>query len=97
MSHHQLASRRHLKRLLMDARKRSNTLQVRIEEMGADMTFVQSCLAEAHANLTRKQVHVIQWTEEGQVYLSSPQTFVRDALETATRWTDTNTPPKEGN
>ena len=77
--------------------RKNQTLQARIEEMGADMTFVQSCLAEAHANLTRKQVNVIQWTEEGPVYLSSPQTFVRDALETATRWTDTNTPPKEGN
>ena len=73
------------------------TLQARIEEMGADMTFVQSCLYEAHVNLSRDQVHVIQWTEEGQVYLSSPQTFIRDGLEVATRWTDTNTPPKEGN
>ena len=77
--------------------RKNQTLQARIEEMGADMTFVQSCLAEAHANLTRKQVNVIQWTEEGPVYLSSPQTFVRDALEVATRWTDTNTPPQEGN
>ena len=73
------------------------TLQARIEEMGADMTFVQHCLHEAYANLSKKQVHIIQWTEEGQVYLSSPQTFIRDGLEVATKWTDTNTPPQEGN
>ena len=89
--------------------RKNQTLQARIEEMGADMTFVQSCLAEAHGVFQGDSYggvfvvkcegayHREQWDHRKAHFIESPQTFVRDALEVATRWTDTNTPPQEGN